>query len=261
MTASDDTRFLESVFDIAGRTAIVTGASSGLGAQCARTLHRAGASVVLVARRIERLETLADELGDRCEVVAADISSLEAADSVVEQTIACFDGLDVLVNAAGISRGGTELAEHESLEEFTRIQQVNVAGVFGLCRRAGTAMLESEWGRIINIGSMFGQVAPPGDIAYAASKAAIAGLTRALAMQWSRRGVTVNCLAPGFFPSEMTMEYIDSDWFQELVNRRCPLGRTGRIEELDGALLFLSSSASSYCTGQVLAIDGGWTAG
>jgi NAD(P)-dependent dehydrogenase (short-subunit alcohol dehydrogenase family) len=215
---------------------------------------------VLVARRIDRLEALAEELGDRCEVVAVDISSPDAADRVVEQTIACFGRLDILVNAAGISRGGIELAEDESLDEFTRIQLVNVAGVFGLCKRAGMAMLESRWGRIINIGSIFGQVAPPGDIAYAASKAAIVGLTRALAMQWSRRGVTVNCLAPGFFPSEMTMEYIGSGWFQELVKRRCPLGRTGRIEELDGALLFLSSSASSYCTGQVLAIDGGWTA-
>jgi NAD(P)-dependent dehydrogenase (short-subunit alcohol dehydrogenase family) len=263
-------------FRIDGKVAIVTGASSGLGARFARVLDAAGAKVVLVARRRERLERLAAELGNDALPIAQDLSEVEQVGTVVDQAMDHFGRVDVLVNNAGMV--DVHPAEHEPLEEFRRVIDVNLVAPFALAQHAARAMLDSEngdpghhggdgdgerRGAIVNVASVLGLVGV-GQIpqaGYAASKGGIVNLTRELAAQWSRKGIRVNAIAPGWFESEMTADMFSEegkgrDW----VARRAPLKRHGREGELDGALLFLASDASTYVTGHVLAVDGGWTA-
>jgi hypothetical protein len=168
--------------------------------------------------------------------------------------------IDVLVNNAGAS-ATFMAAEDEPVERFQSLMESNVTSVFALAQRAGRAMLSHGTGSIINIGSIMGLGAsyPLAQAGYCASKAAVVNLTRELACQWARRGVRVNAIAPGWFPSEMTDELLDDESSRKYLERTCPMGRVGESSELDGALLFLASAASSYCTGQVLAIDGGWS--
>jgi NAD(P)-dependent dehydrogenase (short-subunit alcohol dehydrogenase family) len=250
-------------FRIDGKVAIVTGASSGLGARFARVLDAAGAHVVLVARRRERLEQLAGELHNDALPVAQDLSQVDQVGGVVEQAVERVGRVDVLVNNAGMTH--VHPAEEEPLEEFRRAIDVNLVAPFALAQHAARAMLDdgSEGGAIVNVASVLGLVGV-GQIpqaGYAASKGGIVNLTRELSAQWSRKGIRVNAIAPGWFESEMTADMFSEegkgrDW----VARRAPLGRHGREGELDGALLFLASDASSYVTGHVLAVDGGWTA-
>jgi len=251
---------LQSTFGLDGRIAVVTGASSGFGAHFARVLHAAGATVVLVARRTDRLQALTDELGDRSLVVAADIGSADARAGVFTRTLDEFGRVDVLVNNAGISHPGQPRATEESMDEFARVLDINVASLFGLCQVAGSAMLANGAGSIVNVGSILGLVGSPSDVAYSASKGAVSSLTRALAVQWAKGGVRVNCLAPGFFPTEMNTEMFSSEAAMKWLHRMCPAGRPGALTELDAALLFLCAPTSTYCTGQVVVVDGGWTA-
>ena len=248
-------------FRIDGKVAIVTGASSGLGARFARVLDAAGANVVLVARRRERLEALAAELGNDALPVDQDLARVDDVGAVVDRALERFGRLDVLVNNAGMV--DVHPAEEEPLEEFRKVIDVNLVAPFALSQRAARAMLDGgEGGAIVNVASVLGLVGV-GQIpqaGYAASKGGIVNLTRELSAQWSRKGVRVNAIAPGWFESEMTADMFSEegkgrDW----VARRAPLGRHGREGELDGALMFLASDASSYVTGHVLAVDGGWT--
>jgi NAD(P)-dependent dehydrogenase (short-subunit alcohol dehydrogenase family) len=251
-------------FRIDGKVAIVTGASSGLGARFARVLDAAGAKVVLVARRRERLEELASELEHDALPVAQDLSKVDEVGSVVERALERFGRLDLLVNNAGMV--DVHPAEKEPLDEFRRVIDVNLVAPFALAQHAARAMLDggdrAGGGAIVNVASVLGLVGV-GQIpqaGYAASKGGIVNLTRELSAQWSRKGIRVNAIAPGWFESEMTADMFSEegrgrDW----VARRAPLGRHGREGELDGALLFLASDASSYVTGHVLAVDGGWT--
>jgi NAD(P)-dependent dehydrogenase (short-subunit alcohol dehydrogenase family) len=247
-------------FRIDGKVAIVTGASSGLGARFARVLGAAGAKVALVARRRERLEALARELEDAV-AVPADLSELDAVGSVVERTLERYGRVDVLVNNAGMV--DVHPAEKEPLEEFRKVIDVNLVAPFALSQHAARAMLEGgEGGAIVNVASVLGLVGV-GQIpqaGYAASKGGLVNLTRELSAQWSRKGIRVNAIAPGWFESEMTAGMFSEEGKgTQWVARRAPLGRHGREGELDGALLFLASDASSYVTGQILAVDGGWT--
>jgi NAD(P)-dependent dehydrogenase (short-subunit alcohol dehydrogenase family) len=250
-----------SAFRLDGRVAIVTGASSGLGHRFARVLDAAGARVALVARRAERLGDLADILDDAL-VVPCDLSSDEDTATVVPTVVEHFGRLDVLVNNAGVNDNVPAL--DESLDEFRTVVDVNLVAPFVLAQHAARAMIDAQRaGSIVNIASMFGVVGV-GQIpqaGYAASKGGLVNLTRELAAQWARRGVRVNALAPGFFPSEMTNDTMFADERSaKWMRSRAPMGRGGDEHELDGALLFLASEASSYVTGQVLCVDGGWTA-
>lgn len=247
-------------FRLDGRVCVVTGASSGLGVRFAEVLHGAGATVVLAARRQERLDDLAVRL-ERSVAVACDVTDEADRVRLVETAERECGGVDVLVNNAGVSQ--MVRLERESLEQWEHTFAVNVTALHRLSLLAGAGMLDRGRGVIVNVASMYGFVARwdiPGAASYAASKGAVVNLTRELGAQWARRGVRVNGLAPGYFPSEMTGEGISDARFVERLQRRCPAGRAGDEGELDGALLFLASDASSYVVGQTLCVDGGWTA-
>ena len=246
------------MFRLDGQVAIVTGASSGLGARFAEVLRGAGASVVVAARRVDRLEELAARIDALA--VACDVSRPEQVEALVAATMERFGRVDVLVNNAGISTTGP--AEDEPLEGFRDVMEVNVNGLFHLTQLVARHMLVAGSGSVVNIASMLGLVAgtPIKQASYCASKGAVVNLTRELGAQWARKGVRVNAIAPGWFPTEMTADMVDDDRSTAFVTSNCPMGRYGEPHELDGALLFLASAASSYCTGQILTVDGGWTA-
>ena len=246
-------------FRLDGRAAIVTGASSGLGERFARVLHAAGAKVVMAARRVDRLERLAEELPGSL-AVPCDVADDGDLERLVGATVEAHGRIDVLVNNAGMTYVGP--AEDEPPSEFRRVLDVNLTAVFVLSQLAGRVMLEQGSGSIVNIASVFGLVAPAQmlEASYPASKGGVVNLTRDLAAQWARRGVRVNAIAPGFFRTEINEELLSEERGVAAVRRRTPMGRVGEAHELDGALLFLASEASSYVTGHVLAVDGGWTA-
>ncbi|MET0711022.1 MAG: SDR family oxidoreductase [Jiangellaceae bacterium] len=247
------------LFDLSGKVAIVTGASSGLGDRFVRVLHAAGASVVAVARRSDRLAMLSDEL-DRVHPITADLANDGAIDGIVPGTLDRFGRLDVVVNNAGF--GSPAPAVDEPVDAFRRTLEVNLVGAFHLARRAAVPMIAQGHGSIVNVSSILGLVAawPIPDASYSSSKGALISLTRDLACQWARHGVRVNALAPGFFPSESSAPMAEDEGSRRYLKTGCPMRRMGEPDELDGAMLFLASNASTYMTGQVLTVDGGWTA-
>jgi NAD(P)-dependent dehydrogenase (short-subunit alcohol dehydrogenase family) len=247
-------------FRLGGRVAIVTGASSGLGARFARVLDAAGARLVLAARRRERLESLALELRDALPV-ACDLAEDGAAEALVAATLAHFGQVDILVNNAGTS--DPLPAFEETTDKFRDTLRVNLIAPFELARESARAMVASERGGVIvNVASIWGLVGvgQVPEAGYAASKGGLVNLTRELGAQWARKGVRVNTLAPGWFRTEMTDgKMFGEERAEKWMRQRTPLGRGGEEHELDGALLFLCSPASSFMTGQVVAVDGGWT--
>ncbi len=256
MTLQDPT----SAFRLDGKVVIVTGASSGLGERFARVCSAAGAKVVVSARRKERLDALAADLTDAL-AVQADFATDEAAPHVVEQTLERFGAIDVVVNNAGISR--IVPAIEDDVADFRREIQIDLVAPYDLAARSARWMIENERsGSIINIASILGQVAAgplplPG---YAAAKGGLINLTRGLAAEWARHDIRVNAIGPGWFKSEMTEDSMfDDDRGRRFIEKGAPMRRAGNEDELDGALLFLASGASSYITGQTLFVDGGWT--
>jgi len=248
-------------FRLDGRVAIVTGASAGLGARFARVLDGAGAKVVLAARRAERLTALADDLAD-AHAVACDLAEPGAPSALVEAALERYGRVDVVVNNAGIQF--TAPALDVPMDEFRRIVAVNLEAPFELAREAARWMIANDTrGSVVNIASIWGMVGIGviRDAAYAASKGGVINLTRQLAAEWARKGVRVNAIAPAWFLSEMTADSMFADESSvKWMERNTAMGRTGEEHELDGALLFLASDASTYVTGVTLPVDGGWTA-
>ena len=258
MTEPTSIRVTDPSQPLADRVAIVTGASSGLGARFASVLAQAGAHVVACARRGDRLEQLAGE-HPRIVPVRCDVSDPDDRAALVERALSLTGAIDILVNNAGVSSGGN--GQQRRVDALSRVFAVNVEAVFALSQMVGVEMMERRCGSVINISSMFGQVAssPVSDAPYGASKSAVNGLTRELANQWAGRGIRVNAIAPGWFATEMNSGLFEDGRSISWLEEQCPMGRPGEEHELDGVLLFLASDASSYCTGQVIAVDGGWT--
>jgi NAD(P)-dependent dehydrogenase (short-subunit alcohol dehydrogenase family) len=255
----------EDLYSVNGRVAVITGASTGLGARFASCLAARGARVVLAARRTQRIEKLAEELRDQSAeaiAVTCDVSLEVDVERLVQTAIDTFGKLDLLINNAGLWVGG--FAQEEDLGGFRQVLEVNLTGTFLCSQRAGRVMLRQGKGVIINVASIWGlgSASEPtgGSVSYAASKAGVINLTRELAVQWGRSGIRVNAIAPGFFPTEINVDLFSSEERLAGIRQRTAMGRTGRQEELDGVLLFLASDASSYVTGQTIFVDGGWSA-
>ncbi len=248
-----------SLFDVSGRVAIVTGASSGFGERFCRLLAANGASVVAVARRRERLEALAAEQ-DGVTAHPCDVTDDAACEALVARTVERFGTVDILVNNAGAS--DEQAAIDEPMSAFRAVVELNLNACFLLSKLVAQPMRERGSGSIVNIASVHGLVAsaPNSQAAYVASKAGLVNLTRELALQWVRHGIRVNAIAPGYFETELTEAMLADERGERWIVRNTPMRRPGEPHELDGALLLLVSDAGSYITGHTLVVDGGWTA-
>lgn len=246
------------LFDLTGRVACVTGASSGIGRRVAITLAAAGAFVVGVARREEALLSLKAEIGEGAGYVVADVADRDGVEALVEAISAPFGAPDILVHAAGVNT--REAADEVTAEGWDQTLALNLAAPFFISQAIVPAMKAKGWGRIVNFASLQTTRAFPGGIAYGSSKGGIGQLTRAMAEAWSSDGITANAIGPGFFPTELTAAVFDDPARAARNAAQTCAGRNGRLEDMDGPLLFLCSDASSYVTGQVLMVDGGFTA-
>jgi NAD(P)-dependent dehydrogenase (short-subunit alcohol dehydrogenase family) len=250
------------MFQIEGKTAIVTGASRGIGEAIAKGFARAGADLVLVSRNLSALEEVAREvecLGRKVLPVSADIGNPEEIQEVIEATLKVFPRIDILLNNAGISPV-LKKAEEIHLKEWEDILRVNLTGTFSFCQAAGKVMIRQGGGKIINMVSVGAVVGFPRQIAYCATKGAILQLTRVLAIEWTRYNIQVNAIGPGYLETELTKGMRESKVISEDLLRKTPMGRFGKPEEIVGAAIYLASDASSYVTGQTLFVDGGWLA-
>jgi 3-oxoacyl-[acyl-carrier protein] reductase len=241
------------VFDLKGRTALVTGASGGIGGAIARSLYAAGAQVVLSGTRIEALEALRGELGERAHCVPANLSEADAAKTLVAQAEEACGQVDILVNNAGLTRD--QLAMRMSDEDWQTVIDVNLTAGFRLSRAVLRGMMKRRWGRIVAITSVVGATGNPGQANYAASKAGMVGMTKALAAEVASRGITVNCLAPGFIATPMTDALNDEQ--RAAILSRVPVGRLGDPADIAAGVLYLASEEASYVTGHTLHINGG----
>jgi NAD(P)-dependent dehydrogenase (short-subunit alcohol dehydrogenase family) len=255
---------VKDLFDLTGKVALVTGGSRGLGLDMAVGLGEAGAAVVVTARREQWLTTAEAQLRDNgisCAAIACDVSDPGQVDAAVNATLDRFGRIDVLVNNAGISWG--ESIETMQVEKWRQVIETNATGCFLMSQAVGRELRRAgRGGSIINVASVVGIVGTPADVldavGYSASKGAIIALTRDLAVKWARDGIRVNAVAPGFFDTRLSHALLDKT--QAKIEKTTPMGRIGRLGELQGVAVFLASAASSYVTGQILAVDGGMTA-
>ena len=248
-------------FDLNGRTAVVIGGTSGIGRAIAHGLAQAGANVVCTSRRTEEVEKTALEiegLGRRTIRCASDVSSRESIEHLLAECVKSFGKVDILVNSAG--RTKREPTIDQSEDEWNAIIETNLNGTLRSCQVFGRNMIENGYGRIINIASLSSFVSLFEVAAYSASKAAVASLTKSLAIEWAKHGVNVNAIAPGVFKTALNQKLLDETPRGQEFLTRTPMGRFGKVEELAGAAVFLASEAASYVTGEVLVVDGGFLA-
>ena len=241
------------MFDLTGKCALVTGASGGIGGAIAKALHEAGATVGLSGTRVEPLEALAKELGERAHVLPCNLSDGEAVDALPKQAIEAMGALDILVNNAGITRD--QIFMRMSDEEWQSVIDVNLTSTMRLCRGVMRPMMKARWGRIINISSIVGTTGNPGQVNYAASKAGMVGMTKSIAYEVASRGITANAVAPGFIATAMTEKLTDDQ--KEAINAKIPAARMGTPEEIAAAVLYLASAEAGYVTGATLHVNGG----
>lgn len=250
------------LFRLHGRTALVTGGSRGLGRVMAEALAEAGAAVCLTSRSLEAAEAAAADLrdatGGAVVGIAGDVTSGETVTRLVTEAVLQLGRVDILVNNAGVNIRGeaSDLTE----ADWDTVLDTNLKGVFLVSRALGPAMCERRWGRVVNLSSMLASIALPGRAPYASSKAGVAALTRVLALEWAKQGVTVNAICPGPFATDMNRQLLNDPAKYEAFVQKLPLGRWGELHEIKGIALFLASDASSFMTGAALMIDGGWTA-
>ena len=241
------------MYDLNDKSALVTGASGGIGSAIARKLHAAGAKVALSGTRQEPLERLAEELGERAYILPCNLSDMAAVEVLPKQAIETLGSLDILVNNAGITRDN--LFMRMSDEEWQSVIDVNLTATMKLCKGALRGMMKSRWGRIINISSIVGATGNPGQGNYAASKAGMVGMSKSLAYEVASRGITVNVVAPGFIATAMTDKLADDR--KEAILVQIPAGRMGAAEDIASAVAFLASDGSGYVTGSTLHVNGG----
>ncbi len=241
------------MFDLTGKNALVTGASGGIGGAIATALHAAGATVSLSGTRLAPLEALATELGNRAHVLPCNLSDAEAVAALPKQAIETMGSLDILVNNAGVTKDN--LFMRMSDEDWALVLDINLTSTMRLCRGSLRPMMKARWGRIINISSVVGTTGNPGQANYAASKAGMIGMSKSLASEVASRGITVNCIAPGFITTAMTDKLNEAQ--KEGILGAIPAGRMGNASEIAAAALYLASNEAAYVTGQTLHVNGG----
>ena len=244
------------MFDLSGKVALVTGASRGIGCSIAKTLAQNGAHVVCVSRNVSDVQSVADEItaaGGAATAVACDISDSGNVTKLVKETVVTHNHLDILVNNAGVTRDN--LLMRMSEDDWNTVLNINLKAAFISIKAAARTMIKQRKGRIINISSVVGMIGNAGQVNYAASKAGLIGLTKSTARELAPRGITANCIAPGYVATDMTNEL--GDEVQQSLNEKIPLGRIGQVEDIAYAVAFLASDEAEYITGQTLAVDGG----
>ncbi|HIN25768.1 MAG TPA: 3-oxoacyl-[acyl-carrier-protein] reductase [Candidatus Marinimicrobia bacterium] len=244
------------MFDLSGKVALVTGASRGIGCGIAKTLAENGAHVVCVSRNVSDVQSVADKItaaGGTATAVACDISDSDNVSKLIKETVATHDHLDILVNNAGVTRDN--LLMRMSEDDWNTVLNINLKAAFIAIKAAARTMIKQRNGRIINISSVVGLMGNAGQANYAASKAGLIGLTKSTARELASRGITANCIAPGYVATDMTNEL--GDEVQQSLIEQIPLGRMGQVEDIASAVAFLASDEAAYITGQTLAIDGG----
>ncbi len=241
------------MFDLTGKVALVTGATGGIGEQVAKTLHAQGATVILTGRKKEVLEKLQSELGDRAFAIPMDLSADGATKTLVEESLKVAGKIDILVNNAGLTKDGLMMRMKD--EDWQAVIDVNLTASFKLARDVITPMMKNRFGRIINITSVVGWMGNAGQANYCATKAGLTGMSKALAAEVASRGITVNCIAPGFISTPMTD--VLSDDIKAKMLEQIPVKRFGTTTDIANAIVFLASDESSYITGQTIHVNGG----
>jgi gluconate 5-dehydrogenase len=257
-------RHIKELLDLKGQVAIVTGGAAGIGVQMAYALGEAGADLILAARKLDRCAEVAksmeQELGVRVIPARCDISKFEEIDTLYDQVMKEFNKVDILIDNSGATWGAPSL--EYPVEGWQKVLNTNVTGTWLMCQKAGRIMSKQKYGRIINLASIASFVGLPAElmdaVAYQTSKAAVAGLTKDLAVKWARYNITVNAIAPGWFPTKLSQGTLDSKG--EQMKKNIPMQRYGEDDELKIATLFLASPGASYTTGVILSVDGGWVA-
>jgi 3-oxoacyl-[acyl-carrier protein] reductase len=241
------------MFDLTGKTALVTGATGGIGAAIANALHGAGATVGISGRNSEKLAALASALNGRVHVLPADLSSGDGADALAEAATAALTRVDILVNNAGLTRDN--LSMRMKPEEWQEVLDVDLTSPFRLAKALQRGMMKARWGRIINITSIVGVTGNPGQANYCAAKAGMIGWSKAMAQEIASRNITVNCIAPGFIATAMTDALTDAQ--KETINAKIPAGRMGTSDDIAASALYLASNEAAYVTGQTIHVNGG----
>ena len=241
------------MFDLTGKTALVTGATGGIGEGIARALHGAGARIGLSGRNGDKLQLLRESLGERAEILQADLATPEGTDKLAADAQAALGQVDILINNAGLTRDNLSLRMKDA--EWDEVLDVNLTAPFRLARAVQRGMMKARWGRIVNIASIVGVTGNPGQANYCAAKAGMIVWSKAMAMEIASRNITVNCISPGYIATAMTEALTDAQ--KSAINGKIPAGRMGAAEEIAAAALYLSSAEAAYVTGQTLHVNGG----